>query len=116
MPMKVIIAGAPASGKGTQCEFIRGHFGLVHLSTGDMLRQAVVDRTNTGREAKMYMDRGDLVPDEIIINIVLERLAGDDCVQRGWLLDGFPRTVEQGKALLRAGIKADLLVHSTFFF
>jgi adenylate kinase len=103
MPHKIIIAGAPASGKGTQCEFIREEFGVVHLSTGDMLRAAVKAGTPVGLEAKGYMDSGKLVPDSTIINVIVERLKESDCVEKGWLLDGFPRTGAQAEALAAAG-------------
>lgn len=89
---KIIIAGAPASGKGTQCEFIVDKFGVVHISTGDALREQVSKGTELGKLAKEYMDKGGLVPDEVMIGIVESRLAQDDCKEKGWLLDGFPRT------------------------
>lgn len=105
--LKIIIAGAPASGKGTQCEMIKNDFGLVHLSTGDMLRAAVADQTGVGKLAKEYMDGGKLVPDEVIIGVVKDRLDQADCQSQGWLLDGFPRTRAQADALASAGISAD---------
>lgn len=108
---KVIIAGAPASGKGTQCELIKSQLGLVHLSTGDMLRAAVKAGTKVGLLAKEYMDGGKLVPDEVIINLVRERLAEQDCVKNGWLLDGFPRTAVQAAALRAADIEPDLVLY-----
>jgi adenylate kinase len=103
-PPKIIICGAPASGKGTQCELLKETYGVVHLSTGDMLRAAVADKTEVGMEAKGFMERGELVPDEVIIGIVKDRLAESDCKENGWLLDGFPRTEAQAKALESAGI------------
>jgi adenylate kinase len=106
-PKKIIIAGAPASGKGTQCERIRDYYGCVHLSTGDMLRAAVEAGTEVGKQAKVVMDSGGLVADDIIIKIILERLRSQDCVTRGWLLDGFPRTGAQASALAKAGIVCD---------
>jgi chromosome segregation ATPase len=109
-PPRLIIAGAPASGKGTQCELIKQHFGVVHLSTGDMLRAAVSAGTDIGKTAKEYMDSGKLVPDEVIINVVKERLAAPDCLECGWLLDGFPRTLAQTKALEDAGVHADCFI------
>jgi adenylate kinase len=109
-PPKLIIAGAPASGKGTQCELIKQKYGVVHLSTGDMLRAAVAAGTDVGKQAKDYMDAGKLVPDDVIIGVVKERLAMPDCVVSGWLLDGFPRTPAQGKALADAGVTADCFV------
>lgn len=96
---KIIIAGAPAAGKGTQCEVITSNFGVVHLSTGDILRSAVKQGTDLGLKAKSYMDAGQLVPDELIISVVCERLKQDDCLRNGWLLDGFPRTRAQAEAL-----------------
>eukprot|EP00565_Helicotheca_tamesis_P001934 CAMPEP_0185725612 /NCGR_PEP_ID=MMETSP1171-20130828/1825_1 /TAXON_ID=374046 /ORGANISM="Helicotheca tamensis, Strain CCMP826" /LENGTH=318 /DNA_ID=CAMNT_0028393781 /DNA_START=59 /DNA_END=1015 /DNA_ORIENTATION=- len=106
-PAKIIIAGAPASGKGTQCEMIKAKYGVVHLSTGDMLRAAVADQTEVGVKAKEFMDAGKLVPDEVIIGVVKDRLDQEDCKENGWLLDGFPRTPAQADALAQAGIKAD---------
>jgi len=103
-PPRIIICGAPASGKGTQCELLKEEYGVVHLSTGDMLRAAVKAGTPVGEQAKGYMDRGELVPDDVIIGIVKDRLAESDCEQTGWLLDGFPRTEAQAKALAAAGI------------
>ena len=101
---KIIISGAPASGKGTQCSAIAKTFGCVHLSTGDMLRAAVADKTEVGLKAKDFMDSGKLVPDEVIIGIVKDRMAEEDCKSCGWLLDGFPRTKVQADAL---GVKPD---------
>lgn len=106
-PLKLIIAGAPASGKGTQCELIKKQYGVTHLSTGDMLRAAVVAGSEVGTLAKEYMDAGKLVPDEVIIGVVKDRLNEDDCKSNGWLLDGFPRTPAQAEALAVEGIKAD---------
>eukprot|EP00956_Cyclotella_meneghiniana_P027110 scaffold60165_cov107-Cyclotella_meneghiniana.AAC.1 len=109
-PPKLIIAGAPASGKGTQCEIIKEKYGVVHLSTGDMLRAAVADETEVGKLAKDYMDSGKLVPDEVIIGVVKDRLQKTDCIQSGWLLDGFPRTPAQAEALAAQGITADCFI------
>jgi len=109
-PVNIIIAGAPASGKGTQCEVIANEFGVVHLSTGDMLRTAILKNTDIGRKAKEYMDAGRLVPDDIMIDIILDRISDADCQQRGWLLDGFPRTAAQAKALKTEGITVDCFV------
>mmetsp|Transcript_6760 Transcript_6760/g.8755 ORF Transcript_6760/g.8755 Transcript_6760/m.8755 type:complete len:287 (-) Transcript_6760:928-1788(-) len=109
-PVKLIIAGAPASGKGTQCEVIKEKFGVVHLSTGDMLRAAVAAKTEVGTLAKEFMDSGKLVPDEVIIGVVKDRLGEDDCASQGWLLDGFPRTPAQAAALADAGISADCFI------
>ena len=109
-PPKIIIAGAPASGKGTQCEFIKAEYNCVHLSTGDMLRAAVKAGTPLGVEAKGHMDSGGLVPDKLIIDIIIARLAEQDCVERGWLLDGFPRTRAQADALAEAGLSCDSFI------
>jgi adenylate kinase len=105
--VNIIIAGAPASGKGTQCETIKEEFGVVHLSTGDMLRAAVAAGTDVGVKAKEFMDSGKLVPDEVIIGIIRDRLDENDCKEQGWLLDGFPRTAAQAEALAEAGCTAD---------
>ncbi len=95
----IIISGAPASGKGTQCENIRREFGVVHLSTGDMLRAAVSAGTEVGLAAKEIMESGKLVPDSIVIGAIKERLLQDDVKEHGFLLDGFPRTKAQAEAL-----------------
>lgn len=96
--MNLILMGLPGAGKGTQAEKISGQFGVPHISTGDMFRAAIKEQTELGKQAKSYMDAGDLVPDEVTIGIVRERLGKDDC-QQGFLLDGFPRTTEQAEAL-----------------
>ena len=94
--LNVVIAGAPASGKGTQCEKIAAAFGLIHLSTGDMLREAAADADNElGQIAKEKMEAGELVPDDLIIGLVAQRLDSAECREKGWLLDGFPRTPYQ---------------------
>lgn len=107
---KVILAGAPAAGKGTQCEVIQTNFGLVHLSTGDILRNAVEEGTLLGLMAKPYMDAGHLVPDDLVIELILSRLKDNDCETRGWLLDGFPRTKSQADALHNSGILPDVFL------
>jgi adenylate kinase len=96
--MNLVLMGLPGAGKGTQAEKIVEKYEIPHISTGDMFRAAIKERTALGLQAKEYMDRGDLVPDEVTIGIVRERLSKDDC-QRGFLLDGFPRTVAQAEAL-----------------
>jgi adenylate kinase len=106
----IIIAGAPASGKGTQCELIVEKFGVVHISTGDVLRAEVQAGSELGMKAKECMDNGALVPDDLIIDIVKSRLAQEDCQEKGWLLDGFPRTGAQAEALKQAGISASHFV------
>lgn len=105
-----IIAGAPASGKGTQCEGIVENFGLTHISTGDMLRAAVKAGTDAGKAAKEFMDAGKLVPDEVIIAMVKDRLGEEDCKTKGWLLDGFPRTGAQADALVEIGVSPDVVL------
>lgn len=107
---KIIIAGAPAAGKGTQCEIIKKDFGVVHLSTGDILRAAVNEKSELGLKAKSYMDSGKLVPDELIIDVVCDRLKQPDCQTNGWLLDGFPRTKSQADALTAAGMIPDCFI------
>lgn len=96
--MHVIIMGPPGAGKGTQAEKISKDFALLHISTGEIFRNAVKEGTEMGKKAKEYMDKGLLVPDEIVVGIVKERLSRPDC-KDGVLLDGFPRTVEQAEAL-----------------
>ena len=104
-PLRLIISGAPASGKGTQCERIIEQYGVVHLSTGDMLRAAVKSRAPLGVQAEQYMQAGQLVPDHLIISIIVARLQESDCVARGWMLDGFPRSAVQAEALREAGFQ-----------
>jgi adenylate kinase len=96
--MRIVLVGPPASGKGTQAGRIVGRFGGVHIATGDILRSNAERGTELGRTARRYMDRGDLVPDEVIIGMVLERMGDRDCAG-GFVLDGFPRTVPQAEAL-----------------
>ena len=96
--MRIVLLGPPGSGKGTQAEFITEKLGVPHISTGDMFRKAIEEGTELGKEAKKYLDSGQLVPDEITVGIVKERLNKSDC-EKGFLLDGFPRTVAQAEAL-----------------
>ena len=96
--MKLIFLGPPGAGKGTQAAGVSAHLGVPHISTGDMFRSAIRNQTPTGLEAKRYLDAGELVPDSVTIAMVKERLSMDDC-KPGYLLDGFPRTVEQAIAL-----------------
>ncbi len=104
--MKIILLGAPGAGKGTQAAFLKERFGIPQISTGDMLRAAVAQGTALGLAAKKLMDAGALVPDEVIIGLVKERLALSDC-QHGYLFDGFPRTIPQADALRQAGVRVD---------
>jgi len=96
--LRLVIFGSPGAGKGTQAERIAGRFGVPHIATGDLLREAVARGTELGVKARRYMERGELVPDEIVVGIVEERLRRPDC-KRGFVLDGFPRTLAQAKAL-----------------
>ncbi len=96
--LNIILMGPPAAGKGTQSELIVKNYGLPHISTGDMLRAAIEKKTPLGLKAQEYMNAGALVPDDVIIGLVQERLKEDDC-QKGFLLDGFPRTIPQAEAL-----------------
>lgn len=107
---RIVIAGAPASGKGTQCELIVKQFGVVHISTGDLLREHVKQGTPLGKKADEFMKRGDLVPDDLIIGMVKEKLASEECRKKGWLLDGFPRTQAQAHAMVGAGIVPEKFV------
>jgi adenylate kinase len=114
--LNLILLGPPGAGKGTQAERLQEDFPLAYVATGDMLRQAVKDETDLGRKAKEYMDRGDLVPDDVIIAVILDRLSEQD-TSDGFLLDGFPRTDKQAQALDEALKKVDrrltaaLLIH-----
>ncbi len=98
--MKLIFLGPPGAGKGTQAAGVSAHLRIPHISTGDMFRAAIANETPTGLEAKRYIDQGQLVPDSVVIDMVRERLSESDCAG-GYLLDGFPRTVEQAEALDR---------------
>lgn len=111
--MKLLIMGRPGAGKGTQAVNIKEYFNIPHISTGDMFRAAIKNQTKLGLLAKSYMDQGALVPDEVTIGIVEERLLEDDC-KKGFLLDGFPRTIAQAEALDKFldsnGIKLDAVL------
>lgn len=112
--MNLVLLGAPGAGKGTQASRIAEEFKTPPISTGDILRKAVADQTPLGRKASEYMNKGELVPDEVVIGIVEERLKAEDC-QSGFLLDGFPRTVIQADALkdvlMRAGMKLNSVIN-----
>jgi adenylate kinase len=107
--MRLILLGPPGAGKGTQANFIKDHFGIPQISTGDMLRAAVKAGTPLGLEAKKVMDAGGLVSDDIIINLVKERLTQSDC-QSGYLFDGFPRTIPQAQAMKDARVSLDVVL------
>ncbi|MCL6610079.1 MAG: adenylate kinase [Peptococcaceae bacterium] len=112
--MNLLIMGPPGAGKGTQAEVLVKELDITHISTGDMFRNAIKEGTEMGRKAKEYMDKGELVPDEVVIGMVKDRLSQPDC-KKGFLLDGFPRTVEQAGALDKTlgdlGIKLDGVVN-----
>lgn len=107
--MNLILLGAPGAGKGTQAEVICAAKGIPAISTGNMLREAVKNGTESGLAAKKFMDAGELVPDEVVIGILKDRIAEDDC-KNGFILDGFPRTVPQAEALERMGVEIDKVV------
>lgn len=96
--MKIIMLGAPGAGKGTQAQMIAEKYNIPHISTGDIFRANIKNNTELGQEAKKYMDMGKLVPDELTVKILLDRVAKDDC-QNGYVLDGFPRTIPQAEVL-----------------
>ena len=104
--MKLILLGAPGAGKGTQADILCKELDIPTISTGNILRAAIKNGTPTGMKAKAYMDEGKLVPDEVIIGIITERVAEEDC-KNGYILDGVPRTIAQAEALEKAGIKFD---------
>ena len=108
--MNIIFLGAPGAGKGTQAEKASAEFGIPAISTGNIIREAIANGTEMGTEAKKYTSTGALVPDEIVIGIIKERLAKDDC-KDGFILDGFPRTVPQAEALDRMGVRIDRVVN-----
>ncbi len=105
--MKLILLGAPGAGKGTQAENISGRYEIPTISTGNMIRAAIHNGTELGKQAESLINAGKLVPDEIVIGMVKERLAEDDC-KNGFILDGFPRTIPQAEALEKMGIELDM--------
>ena len=107
--MKIVLLGPPGAGKGTQAESICENYGIPHISTGNMLREAVEAGTKLGLEAKSLMDAGILVSDDVIVGLVEERISADDCSE-GFLFDGFPRTIPQAEALIERDINIDAVV------
>ncbi len=114
MIMKIIMLGAPGAGKGTQAKMIAEKFAIPHISTGDIFRANIKNGTELGKKAKAYMDKGQLVPDELTVQILLDRVANDDC-KNGYVLDGFPRTIPQAdvldKELTKLGDKVDFAIN-----
>lgn len=104
--MRVMLLGSPGVGKGTQAQFICEHYGIPHISTGDILRAAIASGSELGLLAKGYLDRGELIPDDVMCSVVKERLTQADC-RPGFLLDGFPRTIPQAQALIQNEIYLD---------
>jgi adenylate kinase len=107
--MRLILLGLPGAGKGTQAQFLVERYGIPQISTGDMLRTEIQRGTPLGTKAKAYMDRGELVPDDLVIRLVKDRVAQADC-RKGYLFDGFPRTIEQADAMRRAGVRIDFVI------
>ena len=112
--MKIIMLGAPGAGKGTQAKKIAEKYGIPHISTGDIFRANIKNGTELGKKAKTYMDQGLLVPDELVVDLVVDRVNQDDCT-KGYVLDGFPRTIPQAEALDKAlsemGQKVDYAIN-----
>ena len=107
--MQIILLGAPGAGKGTQAQFISKHLDIPQISTGDMLRAAVANKTELGLQAKVLMEKGELVPDELILDLVKDRINEKDC-ENGFLFDGFPRTLDQAGALKEKGVSIDCVI------
>lgn len=99
--MKIVMLGAPGAGKGTQAKQIAAKYGVPHISTGDIFRANLKEGTELGKKAKVYMDQGQLVPDSLTLELIMDRFANDDC-KNGYVLDGFPRTIPQAEALTKA--------------
>ncbi len=108
--MNIIMLGAPGAGKGTQAAVLCEHFGIPTISTGNMIREALKNGTEMGLKAKSFMDEGKLVPDDVVIGIVKERLTADDC-KNGFILDGFPRTIPQAEALDNMGVDIQYVIN-----
>jgi adenylate kinase len=113
--MRLVLLGPPGAGKGTQAAQVAGRFAAPHIATGDIFRANVASGTELGRAAQEFMDRGDLVPDDVVIAMVMERLAADDCTS-GFVLDGFPRTVNQAEALDRRLAELGAPLHAVLCF
>lgn len=107
--MNIILLGAPGAGKGTQAEVICEHLNIPTISTGNIIREALKSGTEMGKKAKSFMEEGKLVPDDVVIGIIKERLAQDDC-KNGFILDGFPRTIPQAEALDKMGVVIDKVI------
>ena len=107
--MRILLLGLPGAGKGTQAQFLMAKFGIPQISTGDMLRSAMRDASPLGNKAKNYMDKGALVPDELVTELVKERIKSADCAS-GFILDGFPRTLPQAESLRGAGVNIDYVL------
>ncbi len=108
--MNIIFFGAPGAGKGTQAEIVSKKLDIPTISTGNIIREAIKNGTEMGLSAKSYIDAGKLVPDEVVIGIIKDRLDKDDC-KNGFILDGFPRTIPQAKALDEMGVKIDVVLN-----
>ncbi|CAN1235645.1 Adenylate kinase 2, chloroplastic [Linum perenne] len=109
-PLRIMISGAPASGKGTQCELITKKYNLVHIAAGDLLREEIASGSDNGKRAKEYMEKGQLVPNEIVVMMVKDRLMQPDSQANGWLLDGYPRSLSQATALKEYGFEPDMFI------
>ena len=107
--MRIILLGPPGAGKGTQAQYLCNHYQIPHISTGNMLRTAISEGTEVGRKAEAFINKGQLVPDGIIIDVVKERIKAQDC-EKGFLLDGFPRTIAQAQAMKDNKIKIDTVL------